>query len=281
MKIQAAVVLLAGLVFATTSSGQTAKPTLADASPVVTKMNGGRPVDCTAAKVKIRFSSGRGEGYCQAALADLIKAWENGLDPQTLDEITPAEQMPAPPASAYELKGDKMGASMAEYLSRHPADCVARTAAPPVVHHSAFSGNVLTNTSQQHPSDIKFACTNLGGLTLATEPMTWEQVDFSQQRLYRIAYYFQEERFAVIQDAFTLKFGTPTSSQSANVQNKFGAQFTRTTLVWKNGISTIVLSELAGDDLTLSQVEMTLDDIYAAVEQREGGKAVIAVKKDM
>jgi hypothetical protein len=285
MKIQMALVLLAGLILVRTGSAQTAKPTLADASPVITKMNGGRTVDCTAAKVKIQFGSGRGEGYCQAALADLIKAWENGLDLQTLDKITPAEQMPAPQASAYELKGDKLGASMAEYLSRHPADCVAQTAAAPIVHRSVFSGNVLTNTSQQHPSDIKFACTNYSlsrnEVTLATAPMKWEEVDFSHQRLYRVAYEFNEEHFGLVQAAFVLKFGPPTSADDANVQNGFGAHYTRTTLVWKNGVSTIVLSQMSGGDLTLSQVEITLDDVYSVVTQRDGGKAIIAVKKDM
>jgi hypothetical protein len=57
---------------------QTSRPTMADASPYVTQMNGGRSVDCTAPKVKIHFGSGRGEGYCQAVLADLVKAWETG-----------------------------------------------------------------------------------------------------------------------------------------------------------------------------------------------------------
>jgi hypothetical protein len=282
MKAQLTAVVV--LALAIPASAQTAKPTLADASPIVTQMNGGRPVDCTAAKVKIRFSSGRGEGYCQAALADLIKAWENGLDLQTLDQITPVEKMPAPPAMAYELKGDRLGASMAEYLTRHPDDCVARTAAPPVVHHSPFSGNVLTNTSQQHPNDIKFGCTNYGignDLTVATAPMRLEEVNFSHQRLYRVAYEFKEEHFGLIQAAFILKFGPPTSSDESNVQNGFGAHYNRTTLVWKNGVSTIVLSQMSGGDLTFSQVEITLDDVYSAVTQREGGKAVIAVKKDM
>ena len=69
------------------AQGQTPRPTLADASPYVTQMNGGRPVDCTAPKVKIRFGSGRGEGYCQAVLADLVKAWETGKTPTAQEKI--------------------------------------------------------------------------------------------------------------------------------------------------------------------------------------------------
>ena len=69
------------------AQGQTPRPTLADASPYVTQMNGGRSVDCTAPKVKIRFGSGRGEGYCQAVLADLVKAWETGKTPTAQEKI--------------------------------------------------------------------------------------------------------------------------------------------------------------------------------------------------
>ncbi len=76
--------LIAVSVFA---QGQTPRPTLADASPYVTQMNGGRLVDCTAPKVKIRFGSGRGEGYCQAVLADLVKAWETGKTPTAQEKI--------------------------------------------------------------------------------------------------------------------------------------------------------------------------------------------------
>ena len=74
----AATIILAILASAGIARAQN-KPTLADASPYVTKMNNGRPVDCTAEKVKIRFGSGRGEGYCQAVLSDLIKYWETGI----------------------------------------------------------------------------------------------------------------------------------------------------------------------------------------------------------
>src|SRR6516164_9871147 len=134
-------VLLLAFSFAGITRPQTPKPTLADASPRVTEMNGGYPVDCTAPKVKIRFGSGRGEGYCQAVLSDLIKEWENGIDIHNLEKLNPPESVPGAPATAYELKGDKLGMSMAEYLQHHPDDCVARISTPPVYHHSAWSGN--------------------------------------------------------------------------------------------------------------------------------------------
>ena len=54
MSMKTTVALAAALAVATVAGAQTARPALADASLYVTKMNGGKPVDCTASKVKIR-----------------------------------------------------------------------------------------------------------------------------------------------------------------------------------------------------------------------------------
>jgi len=299
MSIKITVAIAATLGVTTVAGAQTARPTLADASPYVTKMNGGKPVDCTASKVKINFGSGRGEGYCQAVLADLTKSWENGVDIPNLDVLFPADKMPAPPSTAYELKGDKLGASMAEYLQRHPNDCVKRFSTPPEVHHSAFTGNQLEHTDYEHVNAFRFVCTNggtrenvtigpgnetliyPGSLSLASANIDREQVEFSHQRLYLVAYYFKQEAFPLIQAAFLQKFGAPTSTTQDPVQNKLGAQFTRTTMTWKNGVSTIVLSEMSGNDLSNSQVVMVLDEIYRDVQKLHDTKVINAILADM
>jgi hypothetical protein len=262
-------------------AAQTPQPTLADASPYVTKMNGGKPVDCTSAKVKINFGSGRGEGYCQAVLADLMKSWENGVDPTKLDQLTPADKMPPAPVAAYELKGDKLGSSMAEYLRHHSDDCVSRFSAPAEIHRSVFLGNTLQNAGNQHINDIQFGCINSNKVTLATQKMDWEVVNFSQQRLYRIYYLFDQSSFDLIRAAFVDKFGPPTTSSESVMTNLMGAQLPRRTLTWKNGVSTIELSEMAGKDLTKSQVTLVLDEIYDAISHRQGTEIVNAVHKDM
>jgi hypothetical protein len=161
MRSKIMLALAAALAFTSIGRAQTSRPTLADASPYVTQMNGGHPVDCTASKVKIRFGSGRGEGYCQAVLADLVKSWENGVDIPNLDTLIPADKMRGAQPTAYELKGDKLGSSMSEYLQRHPDDCVKAFATPPTVHHSAFSGNKLEHTDYQHVNAFRFVCQNL------------------------------------------------------------------------------------------------------------------------
>jgi hypothetical protein len=285
MRIRIVAAVAVSMAVTSIGEAQRARPTLADASPYVTQMNGGRPVDCTATKVKIRFGSGRGEGYCQAVLADLIKSWESGIDISSQDTLIPANKMPSAPPSAFELKGDKVGSSMAEYLQHHSGDCVANDSASPVVHNSIFSGNVLEHANHQHVNAFLFACQNSSGgrgqITLATAEMDWEEVEFSHQRLFLVAYFFKHDSFALVLDAFVMKFGAPTSTSEVVAKNLLGAQLTRSTMTWKNGVSTIVLSEMSGDDLTRSRVEMTLDDIFSAVSQSEGGKVVKAVQKDM
>jgi hypothetical protein len=299
MSSKITVALAATLAAATIARAQTTPPTLADASPYLTKMNGGKPVDCTASKVKINFGSGRGEGYCQAVLADLTKSWENGVDIPNLDVLIPADKMPTAPPGAYELKGDKLGSSMAQYLQRHPNDCVKRFSTPPEVHHSAFTGNKLEHADYEHVNALRFVCANggirenitigpgneilinPGSLSLASANMDREQVEFSRERLYLVAYYFKQEAFPVIEAAFIEKFGTPASTTQDAVQNKFGAQFTRTTMTWKNGVSTIVLSEMSGGDLSKSQVVMVLDEIFRDVQKLHDTKATNAVMADM
>jgi hypothetical protein len=299
MSSKITVALAATLAVTTVGVAQTARPTLADASPYVTKMNGGKPVDCTASKVKINFGSGRGEGYCQAVLADLTKSWENGVDIPNLDVLISADKMPPAPPAAYELKGDKLGSSMAEYLQRHPNDCVKRFSTPPEVHHSAFTGNQLQHTDYEHVNAFRFVCANggtrenvtigpgneilvnPGTLSLASANMDREQVEFSHERLYLVAYYFKQEAFPLIQAAFIQKFGAPTSTTQNPVQNKLGAQFTRITMTWKNGVSTIVLSEMSGDDLSRSQVVMVLDEIFHEVQKLHDIKVTNAILADM
>jgi len=292
------------LAVASAGRAQAPKPTLADASPYVTKMNGGKPVDCTAAKVKINFGSGRGEGYCQAVLSDLMKSWESGTDATKLDVLTPADQMPPAPSEAYELKGDKLGSSMSEYLRNHHDDCVGKFSAPPEVHRSVISGNTLQNAGNQHANAFRFACQNLDptfaqtldvlalaqqlrtdvqlkNLTLATARIDREQVEFSQGRLYLVAYYFKQESFGLIQAAFINKFGQPTSTNEIVAKNLMGAQLPRTTMTWKNGVSTIELSEMSGNDLTKSQVVIVLDDIYEKVAHHHNTEALKSVQSDM
>lgn len=196
-------------------------------------------------------------------------------------KISGADTLPAAPDQAYEIKGDKLGISLADYLQKHPSDCVAQTINPKPGQNSVKASD---------PNSFHLQCTNYQqidsktfarSLSLANVGMDWQDIDFSEQRLYRIAYTFRQSVFAVIEEAFEMKYGKPSSSSTEDVQNKFGAHFTRSVIIWKNGVSTITLNELLGDDLTYSRVELTLDDVYAKVESKEGHKLVQEAQKDM
>ena len=190
-------------------------------------------------------------------------------------KFIPPDKLPPSPANSYEIKGDKLGTSMSEYLQRHPNDCVSESINPKPGKNAAQPAD---------PNSFHFTCTNYGAsqpLTLANYGMSWQNVDFSQQRLYRVAYVFNHDLFEIIHASLESKFGQASSMSQGDFQNGFGAHFKRATVIWKNGTSTITLSEIVGGDFTLSQVEMTLDDVYSAVLQREGGKAIKAAQKDM
>jgi hypothetical protein len=147
-------------------------------------------------------------------LADLIKSWKNGDDVAKQDVLVPADKMPLVPSGAHELKGDKRGSSMAEYLQNHHDNCVSIHATAPGVRHSAWSGNTLQNAGGQHVNAFRFACQNFGRVTLATANIDLEQVEFSQQRLYLIAYYFKHDWFELIKPHLS------TSSASQPVARK-------------------------------------------------------------
>jgi hypothetical protein len=196
-------------------------------------------------------------------------------------KLARSDKLPASPDSAYEIKGDKLGVSLAEYLQKHPDSCIAETINPKPAQHSAKPSD---------PNSFHLHCTNYQkvegnnftpSLSLANRGMAWQDIDFSEQRLYRIAYAFQRTVFNVIEAALETKYGKPSSSTTEDVQNGFGAHFTRSLVVWKNGVSTITLREMVGNDLTYSQVEFTLDDVYAKVESKEGHTLVQAALKDM
>ena len=195
-------------------------------------------------------------------------------------KLASPSSLPSVPDQAYEIKGDKLGMSLSEYLQKHPNDCMAQTISP---KPGQFSKPV-------DPNSFHLSCTNFEridpktyerSLSLASVGMDWQNLDFSEQRLYRIAYTFQHSVYAVVESALEVKYGKPTSVKSETLQNGFGANFTRSLVVWKNGVSTITLSEMVGTDLTLSRLELTLDDVYARVEEKEGHKLVQEAVKDM
>lgn len=200
------------------------RPTLADASSYVSKMDGGRPVDCTASKVKVHFGSGRGEGYCQAVLADLVKQWEN-----------PAVfEVPAVPTT--DIKGWYIGESLADFLK-----------------NPNLGGNA--DVCSPKPSrNLKLWCENYNRIsngqrgTLDMSPFSFT---FLRTKVVEIQVKFDSYETAV--GMGTAKFGQPTSTGTGNgdVSSGFGvAVATGRVAEWlrADGASIYVHESIVADD---------------------------------
>jgi hypothetical protein len=126
-------------------------------------------------------------------------------------KLAASHDLPASPDAAYEIKGDKLGISLSDYLQKHPDDCVAETINPKPGKN---------NVKASDPNSFHLHCTNFRkfdpknftqSLSLANVGMSWQEVDFSEQRLFRISYTFQQSVFANIELALEDKFGKPSS----------------------------------------------------------------------
>jgi hypothetical protein len=83
--------------------------------------------------------------------------------------------------------------------------------------------------------------------------------DFFQGRLYRISAAFLNyggSNLRSMLEAFTSKYGPPTSQEQHEYQNGFGAKFSGLIVVWENSTSRIVISEIGADKDT-SAIEFT------------------------
>ena len=65
-------------------------------------------------------------------------------------------------------------------------------------------------------------------------------------RLFRIDMRITTDSYPDALNAMTLKLGAPSASDSSQLQNGFGAKFTRETRIWQSASSTAILSSLCG-----------------------------------
>ncbi len=96
-------------------------------------------------------------------------------------------------------------------------------------------------------------------------------------RLFRIIVTGDNDRFpqhADLLDALTVAYGTPQTSTSM-VQNKLGAQFSSSTSIWRNGVSSIVLEERGAriTDYRLTYRHDALGQIYDAMLRQRAASA--------
>lgn len=101
--------------------------------------------------------------------------------------------------------------------------------------------------------------------TIADTPATTE-FDFYQGKLYRISASFYAVRFSAMQEAFTGKYGAPSSTTNVEYQNRFAAKITGIVVIWDNGVSTITLRQYGSGSTDYSTLVVEHKSLTAEAE---------------
>jgi hypothetical protein len=181
-------------------------------------------------------------------------------------------------SAPYELKGFTVGVSTLAGFKAKFHHC-ADVCADKEQKRSKMPARFAPFCSDDYPDVIRPPLTNAdwtkAGLVFCQPYYFFEQArgqsftiadiettayfDFFQSRLYRISAAFVNyggTNFKSMIEAFTTKYGTPTSQENREYQNAFGAKFTGRIVTWDNSTSTIVISEIGADKDT-SAVEFS------------------------
>ena len=184
--------------------------------------------------------------------------------------------------SPYELKGFSVGVStLAEFKTKfyHCADvCTDKQQ-----KKSKMPARFAPFCSDDNPDGIRPPATNAdwtkAGFVSCQPYYFFEQsrgqsftiadiettayFEFFQGRLYHISAVFLNyggSNFKSMVEAFSAKYGPPTSQENHEYQNAFGAKFAGLIIVWDNSVSRIVMSEIGADKDT-SAVEFTHEQL--------------------
>lgn len=95
-----------------------------------------------------------------------------------------------------------------------------------------------------------------------------------QYRLFDIWFFGFGSQYAGIFDALSRGYGAPKQTVEA-VKTKSGSEFTATTSVWDNGLSSITLEEMCGsiDRYCLTYSHTALTKAFKALEERQSAQA--------
>jgi hypothetical protein len=188
--------------------------------------------------------------------------------------------MPIMCQEPYELKGDKLGSSLADFKQKyHHIPEGDKRSGPPCsdeyplqnieaskVGDHIFQGHMtaaqMQETSKQAEElgraytaaglvdcKIYFDFEQIQGkqTTIANVPTSLQLFRFFQGSLYTIFASFDQREFEHVNAAFVEKYGPPSSDTTQSYQNAFGATFQGKTVRWTNGISTLELVERSTD----------------------------------
>lgn len=196
----------------------------------------------------------------------------------------------------YRIKNDVLGESLTAYKNNNqPVPTHRYDGQPnlafldkPVVDCTLKVGAEGLSTDQT--TGVQSCLTvSSGRMSYADLTVHYKRVSFLHDRLFNLEYAMHHNGYSCadsecgklgLREALVAKFGQPSSIQKEQLQNRLGAQFLGETLIWKNGVSTIVLKEYVGD-LDSSAVYFSLDELQKEVDQKQQKAADKSRKSDM
>jgi len=117
--------------------------------------------------------------------------------------------------------------------------------------HSEYTSH-LQGLSSGYKNPAGGAWISVGAINSQEVEFDFGPDDAGVQRLYRIHTTGPNSRFDAELEAFTTKWGKPTSVTQEDLQNGMGNHFASGHVKWQNGVSTIELIQRVGDINTMS-----------------------------
>ena len=184
----------------------------------------------------------------------------------------------------YRIKNDVLGESLTAYknnnqpvpthrydgqpnlafLDKPVVDCTLKVGAEGLYYGSNNRCSIVPY-SQQRQNDY------------ADLTVHYKRVSFLHDRLFNLEYAMHHNGYSCadsecgklgLREALVAKFGQPSSNYRKNNSKTGGGTIRGETLIWKNGVSTIVLKEYVGD-LDSSAVYFSLDELQKEVDQKQ------------
>jgi hypothetical protein len=127
------------------------------------------------------------------------------------------------PPQPYDVKGVRLGSSLADWKSGTGSACMEMPAGK--------------------PAESAFICP---GATYAGIKLQ-EIVNFYKGRLTSFYFKFSHDDYDALRDALKQKFGPPSQTEQKKYQNGYGTTFNGEYSLWVNGPTSITLEEVGGD----------------------------------
>lgn len=180
-----------------------------------------------------------------------------------------------PNAQPYDLKGDRLGMSLADYQVKYKRVVPESTIGNCPDCSSSRPGeanDALLTRSWHHAAGIVNCSPVFGfetragkGPTVADVPAHLLVHHFIDGKLYKITIVLPRVGFTAVVEGLIAKYGKPNSVQADQRQNVFGAKFTGAILEWTNSVSTIYAGEFGEDrkDVLTGKVSQTSTIIFS------------------